>query len=245
MFSYRLNDSECKSEIDGNQFFTKRFGCKIGSFSARDLAFCCVGCGAFMTWHCSQKLIRDLRFAAIDFESAGRIRGQTDVAVQIGIASWSWEKGWQEGFMSYLHCPHEVTWQASRIHGITSKDLMGAPRLINLWPEVRSRLQGAVIVAHAHGTEKKFLRTFPGHGFAPWVDTLVWARRIWSNLPNYTLESVCQHAQVVHEINGICTTSRWHDALYDATASLCLLRHMILSQNLLDSPVDVLLQDEQ
>lgn len=196
-----------------------------------------------MSWHCSQKLVRDVRFAAIDFESAGKIRGQTDVAVQVGIATWSWKDGWQEGFMSYLHCPQEVTWQASRIHGITAKDLTDAPSLISLWPELRARLAGAVLVAHARGTEKKFLRSFPGHGFGPWVDTLVWARRMWSHLGDYTLQSACLHAQVVEEIDSICTNARWHDALYDATASLCLLRHFIFTQELLDSAVDVLLQE--
>ena len=59
-----------------------------------------------------------------------------------------------------------------------------------LWPAFRSRLAGAVVVAHSAGTEKRFLRTFPMHGFGPWLDTVVLARRAWPNLPDYSLEAL-------------------------------------------------------
>jgi DNA polymerase-3 subunit epsilon len=45
-----------------------------------------------------------------------------------------------------------------------------------LWPEFKSRLSGAVVVAHGAGTEKRFLRACPLHGFGPWLDTLALSR---------------------------------------------------------------------
>jgi DNA polymerase-3 subunit epsilon len=191
----------------------------------------------------NQQLVRLQRFASVDFESAGTMRGGTDFPVQIGIACWSYEKGWEPGFVSYLHCPHEVSWQASRVHGISTSDLADAPRLIDLWPEIRSRLSGSVVVAHARGTEKKFLRSFPGHGFGPWIDTLVWARRIWPQMTNHTLSNACHQAQILDELQDLCPNRSWHDALYDATASMALIRHWILTQDLLNSPIDHLIQE--
>jgi DNA polymerase-3 subunit epsilon len=191
----------------------------------------------------SQQLVRLQRFAAVDFESAGLMRGGTDYPVQIGIASWSYENGWEQGFASYLNCPHEVSWQASRVHGISTSDLLDAPRLIDLWPEIRSRLSGAIVVAHARGTEKKFLRAFPGHGFGPWIDTLVLARRIWPKMANHSLSSACYQAQIVDELGELCPCLSWHHALYDATASLALMRHWIVTQELLNVPIAMLIQE--
>jgi DNA polymerase-3 subunit epsilon len=196
-----------------------------------------------MSGNRNQQLVRQQRFAAVDFESAGSMRGGTDFPVQIGIACWSYENGWEPGFVSYLHCPQEVSWQASRVHGISTSDLVDAPRLVDLWPEIRSRLSGAVVVAHARGTEKKFLRTFPGHGFSPWIDTLVWARRMWPEMKDHSLARACQEAQILDVIHALCPSLSWHDALYDATASMALMRHWILTQELLNSPIEHLIQE--
>lgn len=190
-----------------------------------------------------QYLVRARRFAAVDFESAGTMRGNTEYPIQIGISCWSSEGGWEPGFASYLHCPDKVSWQASRVHGITSSDLANAPRLIELWPEIRSRLSGAVVIAHARGTEKKFLRAFPGHGFGPWIDTLVWSRKFWPGIADHSLSRACAQAEIIDEICDRCPSASWHHALFDATASMALMRYFILSNNLLDTPVDFLVQN--
>ena len=44
--------------------------------------------------------LRELRFTAIDFESAGAARGQTDTPVQIGLAQWSLARGHESPFVS-------------------------------------------------------------------------------------------------------------------------------------------------
>ena len=84
--------------------------------------------------------IGGLRFAAIDFESAGAARGETDQPVQIGIAACSRLEDEPELWTSYIAVEKPVLWSASQVHGITTEMLADAPSFPSLWPEIRSRL---------------------------------------------------------------------------------------------------------
>lgn len=183
-------------------------------------------------------LIGDCRFTAIDFESAGAARGRTDVPVQVGLASWSPREGHGGTFVSYLASEAPITWSARKVHGIADADLAGAPGLLSLWPELKKFMAGAVPVAHGKGTEKRFLRAFPGHGFGPWVDTLLLARAAWPELPDHSLSALCEARGLAGTIAGMIPGRRWHDALYDAAASLVLLEDLVTTFALADKPVD-------
>jgi DNA polymerase-3 subunit epsilon len=97
-----------------------------------------------------------------------------------------------------------------------------------------------VVVAHGRGTEKRFLRAFPGHGFGPWVDTLVLARAVWPGLPSHALQTLCEAAGVDGSIRQLVPDRDWHDALFDAAASLLLLRHIVRALDWLDRPLGLL-----
>ena|GEM_PF-49511 len=183
-------------------------------------------------------LIRDCRFTAIDFESAGAARGMTDSPVQVGLAGWSAEGGHGDAFASYLHTPQPVQWSARKVHGIGPEQLAGAPSLLSLWPELKRRLAGAVVVAHGKGTEKRFLRAFPGHGFGPWLDTLLLARAAWPELPDHSLGALCENRGLTERVKAIVPEKSWHDALFDAAASLVLLENLVHTLGLEDHPVD-------
>lgn len=189
-------------------------------------------------------LLRDCRFAAIDFESAGTQRGGTDSPVQIGLGCWSATHGHHEPFVSYLHTDQPVTWSAQKVHGITAEQLKDAPSLISLWPDVRNRLDGAVVVAHGKGTEKRFLRAFPGHGFGPWIDTLTLARALDPELPEHSLGGLCRHHGLEDTISVIVPGRSWHDALFDAVASLALLEFYFVSFGMLDFELETFLQPD-
>ncbi len=189
-------------------------------------------------------LVRDCRFTAIDFESAGAARGKTDSPVQIGLATWSKENGHAEFFTSYLFTDQPIQWSARKIHGIGPEQLAEAPSLLSLWPEVKKRLSGAVVVAHGKGTEKRFLRAFPGHGFKPWIDTLLLARAAWPELPDHSLGALCVSQGLEAEVREIVPAKTWHDALFDAVASLVLLNRVIDSHALAGEPVGSLLQPD-
>ena len=177
-------------------------------------------------------------FAAIDFESAGVVKGDTDTPIQIGIAVMpGLDVAGVESFVSYLHTDRPVTWQASQVHGITTADLAGAPTMLSLWPEVKARLGGRLMVAHGAGTEKRFLRAYPMHGFGPWVDTLKLARRFWPGVRDYSLETLILAGSLKNELQAACPGRHFHDALYDAVASLLVLRHLIVHAGLADLPI--------
>lgn len=188
--------------------------------------------------------IADARFAAIDFESAGASRGDHDVPVQVGIACWSPAAGFGERFVSFLRTARPIMWAAHKVHGITPADLADAPSLVSLWPEIRRRLDGAVVVAHGKGTERRFLRAFPGHPFGPWLDTLLLARAAWPAMPSHALGDLCRHRQLDAAVAASLPGRNWHDALYDAHASLVLLDHVITGFRLAERPLAVLLQPD-
>jgi DNA polymerase-3 subunit epsilon len=187
--------------------------------------------------------VDDIPFAAVDFESAGVRKGGTDVPVQIGIALM---RGGQIGetFGSFLGTDQPVTWSAQKVHGIRTEDLVGAPRLPDLWPQVRTLLGGRWVVAHGAATEKRFLRAYPFHGFGPWVDTLKIARAVWPDLASYALGDVIASLGLEAETRALHAGFRWHDALSDALASLVLLRHAIAGAGLADAAAEVLLHPD-
>lgn len=175
--------------------------------------------------------LQDLSWAAIDFESAGTVPGETDCPVQVGIVRV--EKLFSDEprlFTSYIACHRPVRWSAAKVHGITTATLADAPEFTTLWPDLRDLLRGAVVLGHNPATEKRFLRTFPGHGFGPWVDTLALARQAAPTLPDHSLSCVCDALGITDSVTALVNDaahSRWHDALYDAAASLQLLRTLV------------------
>lgn len=189
-------------------------------------------------------LIRECRFTAIDFESAGAARGKTDSPVQVGLASWSAAGGHDGAFVSYLRTDQPVQWSARKVHGIGPEHLADAPTLLSLWPELKPRLSGAVVVAHGKGTEKRFLRAFPGHGFGPWIDTLLLSRAAWPELGDHSLGALCETHGLTDHIRALVPEKSWHDALFDAVASLVLLAKLIHSHSLADHPMETLLHPD-
>ena len=172
--------------------------------------------------------IRDLAFAALDFESAGERANEVGVPVQIGIA-WMQGVELQLGsfYRSYLRTARPVTWAAQQIHGISNEDLKDAPELLSLWPELKNRLGGRHIVSHGSGTEKRYLRPFPFHGFGPWVDTLTLSRKILPGRASYALSDLGTEFSVEQDARLLLPEFRWHEALSDAVASLLLLKKLI------------------
>ena len=186
--------------------------------------------------------IRETFFAALDFESAGERPNEAGVPVQIGIAGMRLPAPDPSTFFrSYLRVSRPVTWSARQLHGITNEDLKEAPEFLSLWPEVKERLGDRWIVAHGSGTEKRFLRTFPLHGFGPWVDTLTLSRRILPGRSSYALSDLASDLLLEGECKSLLPGFRWHEALSDAIASLLLLRNLIDVAGLHDHPAEVLL----
>jgi DNA polymerase III subunit epsilon len=167
-------------------------------------------------------------WAALDFESTGAAPGKTDEPVQVGIAVWPGAAGAPvDLFRSYVRSATRITRSAREVHGIADGDIAAAPSMSALWPEFKLRLTGAVLVAHGAGTEKRFMRVFPLHGFGPWLDTLALSRAILPDLPDHALGCVVAALGLEDEVKAICPGLGWHDALFDAVACLVILRHVV------------------
>jgi DNA polymerase III subunit epsilon len=186
--------------------------------------------------------ILDTRFAAIDFEGAGARPGASDEPVQVGVALMTGGRlSVDGGLRSYVACGSPVVWRARRVHGISDADLAGAPSLGDLWPRLRDLLSGCWVVAHGAGTERRFLRAFPFHGFGPWVDTLALARAMDPSLPSHSLGDLAAAYGLVDKLTRMVPDFRWHDAFCDALACLAVLEHLIARHNLDPLPPDLLL----
>jgi DNA polymerase-3 subunit epsilon len=185
--------------------------------------------------------VREISIAALDFESAGERPDEAGIAIQIGIAAMERLEPFPETFFrSYLNPGRPVTWASRKVHGIGDSDLDGAPSLLSLWPEIRERLGGRWIVGHGSGTEKRFLRAFPLHGFGPWVDTLTLSRKILPGRPSYALADLCGELGVESEAAALLPGFRWHEALSDALASLLLLRRLVQLAGVADQSAEIL-----
>jgi DNA polymerase-3 subunit epsilon len=185
--------------------------------------------------------VREISLAALDFESAGERPDEAGVPIQIGIAAMELLEPISDTFFrSYLNPGRPVTWTARQIHGIGDEDLEGAPSLLSLWPEIKGRLAGRWIAAHGAGTEKRFLRAFPAHGFGPWIDTLTLSRKIVPGRPSYALADLCGELGVAEESSALLPGFRWHEALSDALASLLLLRRLVHLADIADHPAEIL-----
>lgn len=173
--------------------------------------------------------VLEAAWAAIDFEGTGSAPGQSDEAVQVGIARLlpGLAAPPQDFFRSYVRPEGRLTRAASAVHRITDRQLDNAPRLAGLWPEVTARLAGTVVVAHGAGTEKRFLRAFPFHGFGPWLDTLALSRALLPGLADHSLSAVVNSCGLEGSLRAACPEFDWHDALFDAVACLVLLRHCV------------------
>ena len=172
----------------------------------------------------------DIEFTAIDFESTGFGDDGTDEAIQIGLATMGGMEIQKESFFRSFISPkksRDIEKSTLCVHRITDLDLENAPKLNDLWPIINNALSGKVVVAHGAGTEKRFLRAFPMHGFKTWIDTLQLARKIMPKAKNHSLGTLIEEIGAVNEIKEYCPDLKWHDALYDSVASLVLLRELL------------------
>ncbi|MDB9742085.1 exonuclease domain-containing protein [Akkermansiaceae bacterium] len=186
-------------------------------------------------------LVKNTVFTAIDFESAGTASGKTDAPIQIATCQWSLDQGYHELWTSYIFTDQSITWSAQKVHGITKGDLRNAPILSSLWPQIQGALANKVVVAHGHGTEKRFLRAFPYHGFGPWLDTITLSKKAYPDLESYALGDICESLNLTKKVKALVAEKSWHDALFDSVASLVILENIINEFDLTEKYIEDIL----
>ena len=174
--------------------------------------------------------LKNLEFASIDFESTGHREGIGDEPIQIGIAVMKeFEIDKNSFFRSYIKPSNDlqITSRSQSVHRIKNEQLEKSPVLYELWPKINELLGKRVVVAHGAGTEKRFLRSFPMHGFDIWIDTLQLAKKVLPESTDYSLGALIEDINANEELKAICPELDWHDALFDAVASLFLLKKLL------------------
>ena len=175
--------------------------------------------------------LKNLEFASIDFESTGHREGIGDEPIQVGIAVMKgFEIDKSSFFRSYIKPSNDlqITSRSQSVHRIKNEQLEKSPVLFELWPKINELLSKRVVVANGAGTEKRFLRSFPMHGFDIWIDTLQLAKKVLPKSTDYSLGALIHDIGANEDLKTICPELDWHDALFDAVASLFLLKELLL-----------------
>ncbi len=151
-----------------------------------------------------------LRYAVVDVEGNGQ---QPPDLVELAVVPIV--GGTIQDPVSWLvKPPRSIKYYATRIHGLTDKDLTGAPAFGDIAGEVRQALNADVLLAHNAHVDVGVLQRHLGEWECPEVfDTLKLARRLRPNQMSYKLGSLVEAFSLA---DGLSADLSPHRATYDA-----------------------------
>lgn len=180
----------------------------------------------------------------IDFETTGSVGDLPVDAWQIGLVRIIDGQIDTDGmFERLLHVgDRPFNPYAPGRHAELRSELVLAPTLQSLWPELKPWLQDTILCAHNIGTEKKILQQLaPLHRFGPWIDTLKLARIAWPQWPSHKLEDLVQFDGIYEATKKWLPQKTSHDALFDTLNCALLLQHMLALPGWEDVSLDALI----
>jgi DNA polymerase-3 subunit epsilon len=159
------------------------------------------------------------RWTAIDFETASRERAS---ACALGVAVVEDDRIVER--RDWLIQPPGNYFEPmnTHIHGIHADLVAQSPEFDEVWPEIEPYVRGAVILAHNAPFDIGVLRSSLARYELPlpqvpgWVCTVTMSRRVWPDLANHRLSSVCRHCGIELE---------HHVAASDASACASIALH--------------------
>ena len=132
-------------------------------------------------------------------------------------------------FQSLIDADCDISWQATKVHGITNRMLQGEPSAYQVFADFRDFIGDATLVAHNAQFDMRFLEfEFADLGFSLTNRsecTLRLSRKVWPHLQNHKLGTVADH--VGASFNGL----QQHRALDDAKVTAEIWREMIAHEN--------------
>jgi DNA polymerase III epsilon subunit family exonuclease len=165
-------------------------------------------------------------FLALDFETTG-LDSVLGRVVEIGAIRFRLDSGSpgavEEASLACLVDPGmPIPARATEIHGISDKDVAGAPSFGAVVPALLAMAEGSVIVAHNARFDLSFLdaelaRLGRGRAESPSEDTVALSRRAFPGRPSYRLGDIASAL-------GIDAGSA-HRALDDARTCMLLYAH--------------------
>jgi len=185
-----------------------------------------VQAGAGASSPAAPRALADATFAVVDVETTG-LSARKHKILQVAVVLARADGTVLDRWVSYIR-PRFLWFTRlgpTHIHGITRRDLQGAPALDSVVAEVARRIDGTVLTAHNLGFDRAFLRASArktGHSLRHdgEVCTLVLARRLDpTNEWSHKLGDLCERYAV--------TLDHAHDALADAEATARLLPYLL------------------
>ncbi|MDN2454255.1 3'-5' exonuclease [Lactobacillus sp. UCMA15818] len=161
-----------------------------------------------------------MNFVAFDFETANAKRNS---ACSIALTVVENNRVVDELY-SLIDPQTPFHWRNTQIHGITGKDVLGAPNFSELWPHISNFfMKDKLIVAHNANFDCSVLsHTLQFYDLAVpnylVLDTLATSRNLFS-LDNYKLNTICSNLDI--------TLNHHHNALDDSRACADILLYQI------------------
>ncbi len=176
-------------------------------------------------------LPRQKGYIVLDIESQGYVRF---CPIEISAVRFSPEGRYVDSFSSLVRPRvRNVSPYITRLTGITSKMVRGAPLPAQVFAALREFVGDSVIVGHAVGENdipivNHFYHVLFGEEFSnPYVDTFYWAQRLFPDFGtgHYNLKALAEHfcisAENFHRAEADCrTTARLYQILCETAEAL-------------------------
>ncbi len=141
----------------------------------------------------------DASFTVVDVETTGLKPPQARV-IEVSILQGSLQDGIRDQFTTLIDPGIPVPEVITRITGIDTSMLTGAPTAPHIWPRLHPRLESGVLVAHNLSFDYRFLRAELQREQIDWsrpeeqqLCTVRLSRRLLSELPSRSLPDLVRH----------------------------------------------------
>lgn len=164
------------------------------------------------------------RFWVIDVEGSG---GSPPEIVELamlqidGLVLTENKRHW------FVRPEHGIQPAATRIHGLTDDDVIGAPSIEDIAEDIVVWIEDVPIVGHNVKIEVDILaRSIPEWEPKAAIDTLKLAKQLKPGLASYGLANLGKEFGLADDAARL-TGEKHHSALYDATLTALLLIHLL------------------
>jgi DNA polymerase-3 subunit epsilon len=151
-----------------------------------------------VSWHSTQRLLRDIEFVVVDTETTGLRPGSDRVIEVAGVRLRNGEI--IGSFQSLINPERRIPSFIVKFTGITPEMLVDAPKAAEILPDFLQFIEGAVLVGHNLSFDLNFLareaqllgQAFPDEG----LDTIPLARRLLPGLKRFKLDMVANYLKI-------------------------------------------------
>lgn len=158
-----------------------------------------------------------LEYVVFDFETTGLSPHEGDEIIEIGALKLRGCEPTGETFQTLIHIQKPIPKQATSVHGISDKDLIGKPSLREIFPDFIRFIGNKMLIAHNATFDlefvKKGLERFPQTSFNNHcIDTLQVSKQIFSYEKGHSLDAIANRFGIHTKIDD---TQNRHRSLGD------------------------------